>query len=261
MAMEISNNYSNYAGSYASKTDSKKTEKSVEKDLVSASSSGKNEATRKTVADELSYLSKKYDGYTFVAANFKPGMKYGSNDTTNVAISPAFLKKMANNPELEAKYEKEIANMKKCDEEKVRALESNGDKILGKGWAIDENGGISSWTVGIPGGNRPKVTSPNEYGAKVRRQKAEKKKAEAKIAEKKKEKAEKQAALEEKRQAAREESAKIKEQVEAKATELLSEKYKGEKFIDVTEVAEWAASAFDKESDGTYVGVNLDMKL
>ena len=133
-------------------------------------------------------------------------MKHGSKDTINVAISPEFLKKMANDPELEKRYEKEIANMKKCDEEKIRKLEANGDRILDKGWAIDENGGIRSWTVGIPGGNRTRVTSSNEYAAKIREKKAEEKRAKEKMQEKKKRALKQKEKLEEKKLEIKEES-------------------------------------------------------
>ena len=40
-------------------------------------------------------------------------MKYGKSTTTNVAISPQFLTKMANDSDLEDEYIKEIGNMKK----------------------------------------------------------------------------------------------------------------------------------------------------
>ena len=188
MAMEVNNAYSNYYNSYSTLSNNRKSE--VDKVDINSKKevSTDSREARKTAGDELAYLSKKYDGYSFAAVNFTPGMKYGSKDTINVAISPEFLKKMANDPELEKRYEKEIANMKKCDEEKIRKLEANGDRILDKGWAIDENGGIRSWTVGIPGGNRTRVTSSNEYAAKIREKKAEEKRAKEKMQEKKKKK-------------------------------------------------------------------------
>ena len=175
MLMEINNVYNNYTGSYTKTIKKKEVVKSSEKQ-GSLEKIEQTEGTRKTAADELPYLTKKYDGYSFVGVNFKPGMRYGSKDTVNVAISPIFLRKMANNPELEEQYEKEIANMKACDEQKVRNIEGQGDRIIVKGWAIDKDGNISSWTIGERGGNRPNVISPNEYGAKVRKQKEEKKK-------------------------------------------------------------------------------------
>ena len=44
-------------------------------------------------------------------------MKYGKSTTTNVAIFPQFLTKMANDSDLEDEYIKEIGNMKKIDEQ------------------------------------------------------------------------------------------------------------------------------------------------
>ena len=113
MAMDINGVYVNYAGAY---TNQKTTNRTSNSKVVNESgnstgqiSSVENENSsnniRKTAADELKYLSKKYGGYTFAAANFQPGMRYGSNKTTNVAISPDFLQKMANDPELEEEYE------------------------------------------------------------------------------------------------------------------------------------------------------------
>ena len=125
MAMEINSVYGNYASAYTNPKETKQVrnsrltsevDKTEGQQTSSVENTKQNESIRKTAADELAFLSKKYDGYSFVSANFSPGMRYGSKDTVNVAISPTFLKKMANNPELEAEYEKEIANMKVCDE-------------------------------------------------------------------------------------------------------------------------------------------------
>ena len=70
---------------------------------------------------------------------------------------------MANNPDLEKKYEKEIANMKVCDEKKIRRIEGNGDKLIAKGWSIDKDGNISSWTIRTSEGKRPKSVASNNY--------------------------------------------------------------------------------------------------
>ena len=259
MSMEINTAYNTYAGSYKKTNEKKEGAKATEKDTA-VERTEQSEKTRKTAADELSYLTKKYDEYSFVGANFKPGMRYGSKDTVNVAISPAFLKKMANDPELEEHYEKEIANMKACDERKVRNIEGQGDRIIAKGWAIDKDGNISSWTIGERGGNRPKVVSPNEYGAKIRQQKAEKKKKEEKIAAKQKEKAEQKEALEEKKEADREERESLKEQIDSVGKELLEDKYVGSEWFDASdEIISRESEKGTNEDD--VLGLNMDMKL
>lgn len=130
---------------------------------VNRNSQTQTETTRKTATDELAYLQKKYDGYSFVGANFKPGMRYGSNATTNVAISPQFLKKMANDPELEQQYEKEIENMRRLDKQIYGMHEAQGSHIVARGWAIDKDGGISRWSIGTHDDRTARVKSPTEY--------------------------------------------------------------------------------------------------
>lgn len=89
----------------------------------------------------------KNDNYSFVSANYSPGMKYGKSTTTNVAISPQFLTKMANDSDLEDEYIKEIGNMKKLDEQFAKQQADIGWRVE-QGWAIDKDGNISSWAIG-----------------------------------------------------------------------------------------------------------------
>ena len=267
MAMDINGVYGNYAGAY---TNQKTTNRTSNSKVVNESgnstgqiSSVENENSsnniRKTAADELKYLSKKYDGYTFAAANFQPGMRYGSNKTTNVAISPDFLQKMANDQELEEEYEKEIANMQALDAQRRQRIESGGGTVVAMGWAIDKDGGISCWSIGKYDDSRSKVTSPNEYGAKIRQQKAEKKKTEEKVAERKKEKAEQKEALEEKLKAAREEKAALKEKIDSDNKKILGNKYKGSEMYDITK--DILSGEASKGLKNGMVGFNFDKKL
>ena len=123
MALEIGNNYSSYVSSYTNTTDNKKktTESSTAKETTKTSGT-----TRKTASDELSYLSGKYSNYSFVAADYIKGMQYGSSSTVNVATSPQFLSKMANDPELEKEYEKNIAAIQEYDEQNARSVAAGG---------------------------------------------------------------------------------------------------------------------------------------
>ena len=89
----------------------------------------------------------KNDNYSFISANYSPGMKYGKSTTTNVAISPQFLTKMANDSDLEDEYIKEIGNMKKLDEQFAKQQADIGWRVE-QGWAIDKDGNISSWAIG-----------------------------------------------------------------------------------------------------------------
>lgn len=70
-------------------------------------------------------------------------MRYGTMATPNIAISPQFLKKMADNPELEKEYESYFGGMKKLDEENIQTHEARGRRMVAQGWAIDKNGALA----------------------------------------------------------------------------------------------------------------------
>ena len=136
MAVTSVNNYSNiYTNAYTGNIRKNNAKETTEKQVVEQTEDVKTGTTRKTAADELSYLSKKFDNYSFVSANYSPGMKYGKSTTTNVAISPQFLTKMANDSDLEDEYIKEIGNMKKLDEQFAKQQADIGWRVE-QGWAI-----------------------------------------------------------------------------------------------------------------------------
>ena len=136
MAVTGVNNYSNiYTNAYTGNIRKNNAKETTEKQVVEQTEDVKTGTTRKTAADELSYLSKKFDNYSFVSANYSPGMKYGKSITTNVAISPQFLTKMANDSDLEDEYIKEIGNMKKLDEQFAKQQADIGWRVE-QGWAI-----------------------------------------------------------------------------------------------------------------------------
>lgn len=148
MAVTGVNNYSNiYTNAYTGNIRKNNAKETTEKQVVEQTEDVKTGTTRKTAADELSYLSKKFDNYSFVSANYSPGMKYGKSTTTNVAISPQFLTKMVNDSDLEDEYIKEIGNMKKLDEQFAKQQADIGWRVE-QGWAIDKDGNISSWAIG-----------------------------------------------------------------------------------------------------------------
>lgn len=176
MAMEINSYYNSYASSYSNAANSKK--QTVEKTEKAKGTAEPSVTGRKTAAEELSYLSKKYSNYSFVAANYTKGMKYGSDSTVNVAIAPQFLAKMANDPDLEAEYETNIAAMQECDEEFARMQAGRGWRVSAQGWAIDKDGGVSSWAIITKDSNaKSHLQTMSENAEKIRRQNAEKKQA------------------------------------------------------------------------------------
>ena len=176
------------------------------------SSEGTNSSVKKTAADELSYLSKKYSNYSFVAANYTKGMRYGSNSTVNVAISPQFLAKMASDPELEAEYEKNIAAMQKLDEQFAAQQAAMGWRVE-QGWAIDKDGGISKWIIGHKDSNaKSQLEKMSEKTEKIREENKAKKEEKAK--------------LDEKRKANKEEKAELKEKMEKAGKDKFGDKFK-----------------------------------
>ena len=241
MAMEISSNYSSYASGYTNTTDNKKktTESSTTKETTETSST-----TKKTAADELSYLSQKYSDFTFVAANYQQGMRYGTMATTNIAISPQFLKKMADNPELEKEYESYFEGMQKLDEENIRIHEARGRRMVAQGWAIDKNGGISRWGISEPTNKRHYGQEMTDYANKIREQKSEKKREQEKI--------------EEKRQASREEKEKLQEKLSETGKEQFGDKWKG--VVVINKDDENAAVPKADKDNAAVTGLNMDLK-
>ena len=202
MSIMIGNNYGNCTSNYTSSANTK-SQTALANSSEAAKETDKTAQTassRKTAADELAYLSKKYEGYSFVGANYSMGMRYGSNSTTNVAISPQFLAKMANDPELEKEYEENIAAMKELDEQFVRSVEAGGWHVVAKGWFIDKDGGIGGWCITQKDDSKSQLEKMNEKAEKIR--------------EENKAKKEEKAELEEKRAAAKEEKAEQAEKAE-----------------------------------------------
>lgn len=241
MAMEITNNYSSYASNYTNTTDNKKkiTESNVSKETAET-----NSATKKTAADELTYLSKKYSNYSFVAANYSKGMRYGSNSTVNVAISPQFLSKMANNPELEKEYEENIAAMQECDEQNVRQVAAGGWHVVAQGWAIDKDGGISKWSIVQKDDAKSHLQSMSENAEKIRKQNEKTKQEKEKI--------------EEKRQENQEEKEKLQEKLDETGGEQFGDKWKGVVVI-AKDNENMAVSKAGKDNAGI-TGLNMDLK-
>ena len=232
-----------YTNTYAGYTNSANSKKQVTEETSAAKETGS--ADRKTAADELSYLSNKYSNYSFVAANYTKGMQYGSSSTTNVAISPQFLSKMASDPELEKEYEGYISDMQKLDEEFAAQQAAIGWRVE-QGWAIDKDGGISKWIIGHKDPNaKSHLQTMSENAEKIRKQNEEKKQ----------EKAE----LEEKRQANREEKKKLQEKLDEAGKEQFGDKWKGVAVISKDD-ENAAVPKADKDNAGI-TGLNMDLKV
>ncbi|MDE5718317.1 MAG: foldase [Lachnospiraceae bacterium] len=116
-----------------------------------------------------------------MGANYTKGMRYGSNSTVNVAISPQFLSKMAKDPKLEKEYEENIAAMQECDEQNARQVAAGGWHVVAQGWAIDKDGGISKWSIVQKDGKKSYLQTMFENADKIRRKNEEKKHMDLKV--------------------------------------------------------------------------------
>ncbi len=244
MAMEISNTYSSYASNSTYATKSNNQKQTTESSATDKTSTETQSSTRKTAADELSYLSQKYSDYSFVAANYTKGMQYGSNSTVNVAISPQFLAKMANDSELESEYERNIAAMKKCDEQNSRSVAAGGWHVVAQGWAIDKDGGISKWSIVQKDDTKSHLQTMSENAEKIRKQNEEKKKEKEDI--------------EEKRKISKEEKAELEEKMEEAGKTQFGDKWKG--VVVINKDDENAAVPKADKDNAAVTGLNMDLK-
>lgn len=171
-------------------------------------------------------------------------MKYGSKSTTNVAISPQFLAKMANDSELEKGYEEQIAGMRKLDEEFAAQQASIGWSVE-QGWAIDKDGGISKWIIGHKDPNaKSHLQTMSENAEKIRKQNVEKKEEKVKI--------------EEKRQADQKEKEKLLEKLDEAGKEQFGDNWKG--MVVIKKDDENAAVSKADKDNAAVTGLNMDLK-
>ncbi len=251
MAMEINSIYGSYTGSYANSVNSRKqTTESMsgsktDKTGTAGGTTETGSASRKTAADELTYLSGKFSNYSFVAANYTKGMQYGSSSTVNVAVSSQFLAKMASDPQLEKEYEENIAAMQKCDEQNARSAAAGGWHVVAQGWAIDKDGGISKWSIVEKDHTKSYLQKMSENAEEIREKNTQKK--------------ENQKEIEEKRQADREDKAELKENMKKAGKAWLGNQFKD---AVVTVKDDENRAAFERKDGDNAIaaGLNLDRK-
>lgn len=246
MAMEISNAYGSNVSNTAYAVKNNNQKQTTGSNETEKTGSEINSPERKTAADELSYLSKKYGNCSFVAANYSKGMQYGSSSTTNIAISPQFLTKMANDPKLEAEYEGYIEDLQRLDQEFAQMKAASGWRVAAQGWAIDKDGGISGWAIVTKDPNaKSHLQTMSENAEKIREQNAEKKKQQKEI--------------EEKRQADKGEKAELKEKLQEAGKAQFDDKFKDAIIIMEDELEE--ASSRKARVEETAAGSNLDTTI
>lgn len=240
MAMEVSSVYGSYVSNFAYTARTGNQKQTTESGEANKTSS---ETTRSTAADELAYLSKKYSGYSFVAGVYQKGTKFGSSNTTNVMIDSQFLTKMANDSNLEAEYEKQIALLADLDNQMKSYYASQGWSCE-CGTVIDKDGEMSGWTIVTRDPNaKSHLQAMSENAEKIRKQNEEKRHEKAELAEK--------------RQLSKEEKAELTEKMQAAGRALFGDRFKEVIVFDVDDTSK-DDGRNEKEAA---VGINLDTKI
>lgn len=171
----------------------------------------------KELSDAYAYFRKaaKYNGYTVVQSGTENSLySYAimSGKKSVIMIDPEFMNTIKDDPEMLKRYADEIETMKKLDKQFERSCKQQGKKIISRGWKIEKDGSISSWSVvkterKATKGNLERMRETQE---KLLKKKAKKKKEQAKIEEKRSKQKEEKLRLEGKKKSAMKESIKRK---------------------------------------------------
>lgn len=100
----------------------------------------------------ISRLSEKFPDVNF-STNTEPFSGKGVN---NIAISPNILKEMESSPEKQLEYEALIYDCASLQKTLPATFSQNGSKLKAFGFIIDSSGGLSSWSISEPSGNKEK---------------------------------------------------------------------------------------------------------
>lgn len=137
------------------------------------------------------------DDYDILSAKPAKTDEYGSymirsTKKSTIFIDPRFYESIADDPDKIKEYSKEIENMKRIDKQVERRAKAKGITIVSKGWYIDKDGGISSWTITKREQKvkKSQLEKMRDLQRKIVLKRTEKKKAEIKIKQKRSEKKE-----------------------------------------------------------------------
>lgn len=129
-----------------------------------------------------------------------------------IMIDPEFMSSIRDNPEMLKRYADEIETMKKLDKQFERSCKQKGKTIVSRGWRIEKDGSISSWSVVK---TERKATKGNlermrEMQEKLLKKKNKKKKEQARLEEKRSKRKEERLLLEGRKKSAMREQIKRK---------------------------------------------------
>lgn len=162
----------------------------------------------------LRQLTARAGGYTVCRSNGDSGFSYAikTGAKSVITIDSRFLESIANDPELIKHYANEIENMRRIDKSFERQAKRAGKTIVSRGWHIDKDGGISSWSVVKTERKAKKsyLEQLNEYRQKINKKKKQKQKEQQKLDERRSKRKEELLRLEGRKRAAMKEKFKRK---------------------------------------------------
>lgn len=171
--------------------------------------SGNVKLANKELTPEISalrQLTASAGGYTLCKTNGDGGFSYAikTGKKSVITIDSRFLEAIADSPELIKHYAREIENMKRLDKIFERQAKRAGKTVVSRGWHIDKDGGISSWSVVKTEKKAKKshLQQMNEYRQKINKKKRQKQKEQMKIDERRSKRKEELLRLEGRKKAA-----------------------------------------------------------
>lgn len=151
-------------------------------------------------------------GYDLIGKKESLSYVIKSGKKSTITIDPRFYASIADDPEKIKEYSEAIETMKKLDKQFERQAKARGMTVISRGWYIDKNGGISSWSITKTERNKNKsyLERTRDYIKKLQDKKTKKKKEELKLQEKRSERKEEELRLEGRKKAAMNEKFKRK---------------------------------------------------
>lgn len=135
-----------------------------------------------------------------------------STKKSTIYVNPEYYASIADDPEKVRECREQIEAMKRIDQRVERRAKAKGIKIVSKGWYIDKDGGISSWTITKREKKIKKthLEKMRDLQRDIAQKRAEKKKADLRIAKRRSEQKEELLRLRGKKKAAMNEKFKRK---------------------------------------------------
>lgn len=210
--------FDGFYSDYASDRRTQKAEKPANTDRAEfclADEEDRKKAQELREAYEYFRKAAKYNGYTVVQSGSESGLysySIKSGRKSVIMIDPEFMDSIRDDPEMLKRYADEIETMKKLDKQFERRAKQQGKKVVSRGWRIEKDGSISSWSVVKTERKAAKghLERMRELQEKILKKKTKKKKEAAQLEEKRSKRKEERLRLEGKKKSAMRENLKRK---------------------------------------------------